>query len=84
MTHGPHMTWRTAVIDDLRRDWRRWTTAERVSASAIVAVLLVSIPAAILVVAMPTFVGGCFTTTEKDEGSSEVRTHVVTIVPFAN
>ena len=29
------------MIDDLRRDWRRWTTAERVSASAIVAILLV-------------------------------------------
>jgi len=38
------------MIEDLRRDWRRWTTVERVSASAIVAILLVSIPAAILVV----------------------------------
>jgi hypothetical protein len=51
MTDGPHMTRRTAVIDDLRRDWRRWTMAERVSASAIVAILMISVPAAILVAA---------------------------------
>jgi hypothetical protein len=37
------------MIHDLRRDWGRWTTAERVLASLIVAIALISIPATILI-----------------------------------
>jgi hypothetical protein len=33
-------TARTAVIHDLRRDWRRWTTTERALASVIMALLI--------------------------------------------
>jgi hypothetical protein len=36
------------MIHDFRRDWRRWTPAERVSASVIVAILLIGIPTTIL------------------------------------
>jgi hypothetical protein len=39
------------MIHDFRRDWRRWTTAERVSASVFVAILLIGIPASILMTA---------------------------------
>jgi hypothetical protein len=39
------------MIRDLRRDWRRWTRAERVLASAIVAILLAGIPTTILLTA---------------------------------
>jgi hypothetical protein len=46
-----HMTARTAVIHDLRRDWRRWTTAERVLASVIMAVFLIGTTATILMTA---------------------------------
>jgi hypothetical protein len=36
------------MFHDLRRDWRRWTNAERISAAFIAASLLIGIPATIL------------------------------------
>jgi len=39
------------VIHDLRRDWRRWTTAERVLASIILSILLIGLSATILLTA---------------------------------
>ena len=45
------MAARTAVIHDLQRDWRRWTTAERALASVIMAVLLICTSATILMTA---------------------------------
>jgi hypothetical protein len=36
------------MIHDLRRDWQRWTTAERVLATVIVATILIATPATIL------------------------------------
>ena len=36
------------MIHDFRRDWRHWTTAERVLASVIVSILLISISVTIL------------------------------------
>ena len=44
-------TARTVVIHDLRRDWRRWTTAERALASVIMAALLICTSATILMTA---------------------------------
>jgi len=35
------------LIHDLRRDWRRWTRAERAFAPMIAAILLIVIPTAI-------------------------------------
>ena len=49
--NAKHMTTRTAVIHDLQRDWRRWTTAERALASVIVAALLICTSATILMTA---------------------------------
>ena len=46
-----HMTAKTAVIHDLQRDWRRWTTAERALASVIMAALLIGTSATILMTA---------------------------------
>jgi len=45
------VTARTAVIHDLRRDWRRWTTTERALASVIMAALLICTSATILMTA---------------------------------
>jgi len=39
------------VIHDLRRDWRRWTTGERVLASIILSILLIGLSATILLTA---------------------------------
>jgi hypothetical protein len=39
------------VIHDFRRDWRRWTLAERVLASVIVSILLIGISVTILMTA---------------------------------
>jgi len=36
------------MIHDFRRDWRHWTMAERVLATLIVSILLISISATIL------------------------------------
>ena len=49
--NAKHMTARTAVIHDLRRDWRRWTTTERALASVIMAALLICTSATILMTA---------------------------------
>jgi hypothetical protein len=46
-----HVTARTAAIDDLRRDWRRWTPTERALASLIMAGLLICTAAPILMTA---------------------------------
>ena len=40
---------RTAMVDDLRKDWQRWTTAEHVLATLIVAIILIATPATMLV-----------------------------------
>ena len=48
MKRGHHMIGRTAMIHDIRRDWRHWTMAERVLATLIVSILLISISATIL------------------------------------
>ena|SRR6516162_1187886 len=40
---------RTAMVDDLRKDWQRWTTVERVLATLIVAIVLIATPATMLV-----------------------------------
>ena len=45
------VTARTAVIHDLQRDWRRWTTTERALASVIMAALLIGTSATILMTA---------------------------------
>ena len=37
------------MVDDLRKDWQRWTTAERVLATLIVAIILIATPATMLV-----------------------------------
>jgi len=39
---------RSRMIYDLRRDWRRWTRAERAFAPVIAAILLIVIPTTIL------------------------------------
>jgi hypothetical protein len=49
--NAKHMTARTAVIHDLRRDWRRWTATERALASVIMAALLICTSATILLTA---------------------------------
>jgi hypothetical protein len=36
------------MINDLRKDWHRWTTGERLLATAFLAILLTAAPAAIL------------------------------------
>jgi hypothetical protein len=36
-------------MQDLVRDWRRWTKAERVAASAIAALILIGVPAALAI-----------------------------------
>jgi hypothetical protein len=51
MNHGPYMTRKTAVIHDFRRDWQRWTRAERVLAAVIAAILLIGVPTAIAMTA---------------------------------
>lgn len=40
-----------AAMHDLRRDWRRWTIAERVLASVIVSILAIGLSATILMMA---------------------------------
>jgi len=37
------------MVDDLRKDWQRWTTVERVLATLIVAIVLIATPATMLV-----------------------------------
>jgi hypothetical protein len=46
-----HTTARTAAIQDLQRDWRRWTAAERALASVIMAAILLCTSATILMTA---------------------------------
>jgi hypothetical protein len=38
-----------ASMQDLVRDWRRWTKAERVAAGAIAALILIGVPAALAI-----------------------------------